>query len=417
MVLPLVIGGYLLTRESDRGNTDEIMRQVGFNHPEKYKQIHEGKGPDDLSRSVGIWQSEIGGQFDEVYRILEEANSTAKIAWEGQAAEEHGSSMQPMSQFILDAKGVSESVGKSAEQQVDNFSRVKNSMPEPVEVTATDNLLEKGGAWLVGSETDLQKQEREATEKAQEAKRHYDNYNESTSNVSQNLAFYPKAPQIAYDPGGGDTGSNPTVNTPTNPSAIGSRQVNTGNYSIGDVGPGVGPGSGSGTGSGSGSTPAQSSSQWATPPTGTGGINMPNTGTGPGAGVPNTSTFGGSIFPTGPGTGAGAGRGGMGAGAGGRGLGAGAGRGPGIGAGGRAGVGGLGAGSGAGASGGVAGAGGRGGAAGAMGGAAGRGRGKEGEDDLEHENKYWVDNDDAWDELGLPKVAPPVFGDWSNDNY
>ncbi|GAA4889263.1 hypothetical protein GCM10023222_56240 [Saccharopolyspora cebuensis] len=50
-----------------------------------------------------------------------------------------------------------------------------------------------------------------------------------------------------------------------------------------------------------------------------------------------------------------------------------------------------------------------------MGGAGARGRGQEGEDDLEHENKYMVDTDEAWDELGLPKVAPAVFGDWGND--
>ena len=29
----------------------------------------------------------------------------------------------------------------------------------------------------------------------------------------------------------------------------------------------------------------------------------------------------------------------------------------------------------------------------------------------EHEDKYWVDTDEAWADLGLPKVAPPVFGE------
>ncbi|GGI68580.1 hypothetical protein GCM10011581_01890 [Saccharopolyspora subtropica] len=412
----IAVGGVLLS-PSDSGSTDEIMKKVGFNHPEKYKQIHEGPGLGGLDTAVSGWSSKVAEDLEHVANLLDEANAKAGVTWTGEAAEQHGSSLKPMTDFIRDAREISMTVGDNAATGASHFGDIKHAMPEPVEVTATDSLLEKGGAWLVGGETDLQKQEREAQERAEQAKQYYERYDAATQSTTASLPSFPEPPQMAYDQGAQESTSRQTVNTPTNPSAIGSRQVNTGNYSIGDVGPGVGPGSGSGTGSGSGSTPAQSSSQWATPPTGTGGINMPNTGTGPGAGVPNTSTFGGSIFPTGPGTGAGAGRGGMGAGAGGRGLGAGAGRGPGIGAGGRAGVGGLGAGSGAGASGGVAGAGGRGGAAGAMGGAAGRGRGKEGEDDLEHENKYWVDNDDAWDELGLPKVAPPVFGDWSNDNY
>ena len=84
-----------------------------------------------------------------------------------------------------------------------------------------------------------------------------------------------------------------------------------------------------------------------------------------------------------------------------------------LGAGGRAGVGGLGGAGGAagGASSSAAsgGAGARGGAmGGAMGGAGARGQGSE---DQEHTNKYVEATDEAWADLDLPKVAPPVFGD------
>jgi hypothetical protein len=402
MVLPLVVGGYLLTRDSDRGNTDEIMQQVGFNHPEKYKQIHGGRGTDMLVMNVQSWKSNIADDFDAVAALLDEANAKAGVAWTGQAAEEHGKKLTPMTDYIRDAKDVSTSVGDSAEQQVQNFGQVKNSMPEPVQVTATDNMLEQGGAWLVGGETDLQQQERQATDKAQEAKQYYDNYSESTSNVSQNLAYYPKAPEMAYDQGSGTTGTNPTVGSMSTGSGIpgGGSTPGGGSSGVGDY-------------SGSGSSPSQSSSQWSSP-AGTGPSGLPSTGpglnTGPGTTGPTGPGAFGVMAPNGPGGGAGAGRG-MG-GAGGRGLGAGGagGRGPGMGAGGRAGLGGLG--SGAGGAGGAAGGAGRGGAGGmGAGGAAGRGQGKEGEEDLEHENKYWVDTDEAWDELGLPKVAPPVFGE------
>lgn len=408
MVLPIIVGGYLLTRESDRGNTDEIMQKVGFNHPEKYRQLHEGKGTDDLSKSVRDWKGEIADLFDQVASDLDTANTKAGLAWAGQAAEEHGNKLSPMTSYIRDAKEVSTSVGDSAEQQVHNFGTVKHSMPEPVEVTATDNLLEKGGAWLIGGETDLQKQEREATEKAQEAKQHYDNYSQSTTNVSQNLAFYPKAPEMAYDQGGDSTGTNPAVGRMPNGSSIpggggtpggGGGGGGGGSWVSGTGGSGH---SGSGTGDYS-TTPSQSTSQWSSPPV-PNGPGLP-VNTGPGMG-PNTGGPGFGMMPGGPGLG-----GGSGAGAGaGRGLGAGGagGRGAGLGAGGRAGLGGLR--SGAGGAGG-AGAPGRGGAGGMGAGAAGRGRGKEGEEDMEHEDKYWVDTDEAWEDLGLPRVAPPVFGE------
>ncbi|QIZ34177.1 PPE domain-containing protein [Saccharopolyspora sp. ASAGF58] len=82
-----------------------------------------------------------------------------------------------------------------------------------------------------------------------------------------------------------------------------------------------------------------------------------------------------------------------------------------LGAGGRAGVGGLGAAGGAGA--GATGAAGARGGAGMAGGAgaAGRGQGGKSEEDNEHESKYVLDTDEAWEDLGLPKVAPPVFGE------
>ncbi|MFI0470972.1 PPE domain-containing protein [Saccharopolyspora sp. 5N102] len=411
MVLPIIVGGYLLTRESDRGNTDEIMKQVGFNHPEKFKQIHGGAGTGPLVTSVEGWRRGITEDFDEVGRLLDEANAKAGVAWTGQAAEEHGNSLKPMSQFVQDAKTVSASVGDSAEQQVNNYGLVKNSMPEPVKVDATDNMLEKGGAWLVGGETDLQKQERQATEKAQEAKQHYDNYSNSTTNVSQNLAFYPKAPEMAYDQGSGSTGTNPTVGSIPNGSGIPGGGPGGGGGG-GSWGGSLGGGSGSGGTGGTGgpgdggyTTPSQNTSQWSSPPVTNGpGLPVnpgPNVGTGPNMG-------GGGIGMMPPGGGAG----GAGAG-GGRGLGAGGtgGRGAGLGAGGRAGLGGLGGGSGAGGAGSAAGAAGRGGAGGMGAGAAGRGQGKQGEEDQEHEDKYWVDTDEAWDDLGLPKVAPPVFGE------
>jgi hypothetical protein len=96
----------------------------------------------------------------------------------------------------------------------------------------------------------------------------------------------------------------------------------------------------------------------------------------------------------------------------GRGLGAGAGQ---LGAGGRAGVGGLGAGAGAGAPGSAAAGAGARGAAGAPGGAGGAGRGNQkSEEDHEHERPSWLLEDDDVFTNDMQRVAPPVFGDFSD---
>jgi hypothetical protein len=156
--------------------------------------------------------------------------------------------------------------------------------------------------------------------------------------------------------------------------------------------------------------PAGTDPSWATPqpggPAGPGG--MPG-GPGGGPGGMGGGFVGG--MPGGAGAGArgtGGGRaGGMGGSAAGRG---GAGGGPG--AGGRAGAGGMGGGAaGGGAAGGARG--GAGAGAGGMGG--GAGRGGEGGDDQEHERPSWLEeHDDIWMN-DMPKTAPAVFGDWSNE--
>ncbi|WP_211841259.1 hypothetical protein [Saccharopolyspora antimicrobica] len=99
-----------------------------------------------------------------------------------------------------------------------------------------------------------------------------------------------------------------------------------------------------------------------------------------------------------------------------RGGGVGAGGGNQLGGGGRAGAGNLGGGmgSGSGANGpGAAGAGGR-GAAGGMGGAGGAARGKQGEEEQEHERPGWLQEQDDVFTNDMDKVAPPVFGDMPN---
>ncbi len=462
MVFGLLAGGYLLTRPVDGSSGQEIASEVGFNHVQKYQQIHGGAGTGMLTAAAGGWSSQVAKKFDEVNSLLAEANAKAGVAWQGQAAEAHGDSLKPMTTFVTDAKDVSTAVGSSTERQVENYTTVRNTMPEPKKVTATDSMLEKGGAWLFGTQTDLQQQEQEAMERAQEAQRLYGNYQASSSNETASLPYYPAAPKMTYsgdgyqgggqvgvDGGGGYTGGNVSGGGGTYAGG-GSGVSGNGSgvdWSTGGSG-GASGGAGGGTTRGGGSddgSAAGSGSSWAAPPATGGPAPVPGTGVGGGAGpgagggVIGGIGVGGGRGGSGAGRGSGYGRGGGGAGRGGTGAGRG-GTGSGYGRGGsgygagRGGVGsgyGSGAGSGAGAggrSGSGLGAGGRSGSGmpstssayssttsgttGARGGAmAGAGaRGAQGEEDEEHENKYMVPTDEAWEDLGLPRTAPPVIG-------
>jgi hypothetical protein len=186
---------------------------------------------------------------------------------------------------------------------------------------------------------------------------------------------------------------------------------------------------------GTSSSPSQTSSSWAgppgdsvsppvstpspgqPPPAGTNPVWQqpvsPPGGDNPGRNPPDGR--GGVVAPGQMPPGQGGGAGGRAGGAGGRVGGAGGAQ---PGAGGRAGAGGLG-GSGAGATSGSSAAGGRAGTGGVMGGAGAAGRGQEdrSEDDQEHESKYLLGTDEVWEDLDLPKVAPPVFGDWDDNDH
>ncbi|QGK69685.1 PPE domain-containing protein [Allosaccharopolyspora coralli] len=209
----------------------------------------------------------------------------------------------------------------------------------------------------------------------------------------------------------------------TNPNYVGTAPGGGGQSGPGANGPG-GSGSGPGRGGGAGVLPGA-------PGTGGGSGGRGGSGAGGrgGVGSGGRSGSGTGAGPrggagSGSGTGTGAGRGGSGAlgsggrgGVGGFGSGGGTGSGGGLGAGGQSGVGrggmsGVGGSSGVAGQGGATAAGGRGGTVGAMGGAGARGA--QGEEDDEHYTPEFLKGDYGFFDEDLPKVAPPVFGDWEN---
>ncbi|MEB3367536.1 hypothetical protein [Saccharopolyspora mangrovi] len=309
--------------------------------------------------------------------------------------------------------------------QGEAFKKVQTSIPAKGEEQSVpdDGWFEEGWDSFWTGSTDAEDAKAHNEQLRQEAVQAFTTYQDTTqSNVSGSAQFQ-APPAVAQGDGGVSSSSGPSVGGvgSSSPSSTSSAWAGgsggSGSYAgagAGGAGGGSYGGGSAGTGAAWANMPGNGSGSNQNPgagrvPGGPGTPGYPGGTPGLGAGRPGTGTGAGAR----PGAGSGAGgRGGAGAGAG-RGVGAGAGGragGPGMGAGGRAGMGGLGGASGSG----VGGAGGAGGRGGAGAGAGARGRGQEGEDDLEHETPDYLVGDQGVFDEDLPKVAPPVFGDWDN---
>ncbi|MER5390959.1 hypothetical protein [Saccharopolyspora sp. NPDC002686] len=327
-------------------------------------------------------------------------------------------------------------------QQGEAFKKVQASIPgKGEEQQAPDSNWFKD-TWdsMVNGQTDAEAAKEHNEKLRQEAVQAFSAYDStSQSNVSSSAVFTPPpdngvkvavsgsqhpnvggVPQVSGHPAGTSSQSTGGGNTGGSGSLGGYSSTTSAGYTGGSGGSG-----------GPGPVPGGTSPVWRVPGPGGGpGQNGPGQ-TGPGGGrVPGPGVGGPGMFgpggPGGSGSGSGSGSGGRGVGAGGSGgsgrggVGAGGssgrGAGSGPGAGGRAGIGGpggSGTGSGSGSGSGSGAAGGRGGVGGAGGAAAGRGQGKPGEEDQEHETPEYLKGDHGFFDDDMPKVAPPVFGDWN----
>ncbi|MBQ0926544.1 PPE domain-containing protein [Saccharopolyspora endophytica] len=397
------------------------------------KWVNSGAGAEGLYEVSTGWNKE-DEYLRELKTRLEDKLKQVGAVMQSESGEAMKNQAMPV---VLWTEVTADSAKLQSEQmtaQGDAFGKVQTSIPGEGEEQAVpdDNWLEEGWDTLTTGSTDAEDAKAHNEKLRQEAVQAFTSYQETSQNNVAGSAVFTPPP---------DGGMKTTVTGSEGPGVGGVGSSSPSSTSSAWAGGSGGSGSLAGAGSGAGGSygggafgggAAGTGAAWATPPGpgGSGSNQNPNPG---GAGrVPNGPGVPGGAPGLGagrtgmPGSGAGArpgagsgagGRGGAGAG---RGLGAGSGAGaggragaggPGMGAGGRAGMGGLGGAAGAG---GAGGAGGRGGAAGAGAGAGARGRGQEGEDDLEHETPDYLIGDQGVFDEDLPKVAPPVFGDWDN---
>jgi uncharacterized protein YukE len=168
---------------------------AAFDHKTIYTQLHSGSGPSSLSTAVAGWQSKIGSQFDDAHQLITSGLRTASAMWEGAAADAMQGDVAPMAQFVLDAKDVSHTIGQSTQSQADHFADVKNKMPPPVEITATDSWLSRGWSHLTGGQTDAEAQEQQALQASDAAASVYADYGNNSTTATTTMSAYPAVPQ------------------------------------------------------------------------------------------------------------------------------------------------------------------------------------------------------------------------------
>ncbi|MGW1679275.1 PPE domain-containing protein [Saccharopolyspora sp. NPDC002376] len=393
--------------------------QVEFVHAKIYGEVKGGPGVDSLSGAGKSW-IDVGTAFNDAAAALARVLKDSEILMQGSAADQAREAVLPLAKATAEAADIAAATGAALRQQTDMSSDFYFSFVAPYEVPP-DNIgwsdyvnpvafAVKSGVRIVHEDV------RDQVEA--HARQQYEAYTQSTNERVNGLQAFAPPPTFTADVAAAETtpvrkvdpinGYEDVSDTRTGTEASqlpGPRTPADPVPAPDPVAPDEQPPEDTVS-----ETPTESNSAWA-PPVGGGnpvaGGGVPVQGPiGTGGGV-----VGGVVVPPGgPG-----GRSGSALPRPGSGIGRGGGPGAGRGVSGKPGGGGRsGTGSGTPAPGAVgsSGPGVRGASGGlAAGGPASGGRGKR-EEDKEHGRKFVKGGKDAWDDLEIPKVAPPVFGDW-----
>ncbi|MER7014737.1 PPE domain-containing protein [Saccharopolyspora sp. NPDC000359] len=393
--------------------------QMAFDHPKVYAEVEGGPGVEPLSAAASEWKEKVKSAFDDANSALERVLKDSEVLMQGGAADQARDAVTPLAQATQEAIEIAARGGDALDLQAQASADFKHAFPEPYPLPAS-NIgwadYVNPAAFAVKSGIRASHEDRHDEVEAR-ARQLYEDYVRSSNERIDGMKPFPPPPTFTADvapaettpvgkveplsskTGTGDAQAVPEVPRPVTPppSVEPTPPPPVAPTPPGEQAPDaeVAP-----------ESPAESDSAWVAPAaSGTpavGGTAPAPTPGGAGGGV-----VGGVVMPPGGRSGAtppgvpGTGRGG----------GPGTGRSsPGTpGGGGRTGSG-LGA-PGQGSSsppsppgrGSTSGP----GAAGAP--AAG---GRQKEEDKEHGRKFVKGGRDAWEDLEIPKVAPPVFGDW-----
>lgn len=161
-------------------------------------RVNSGPGVSGLSEAASAHRDRIVGMFVEAERMLITALDRAGAIWEGPAADATDAGIRPMAGFSAEAADASNAAAAAVQNEAEHFSWAKNSMPPPVEVTATDNALERGWSHLWGNQTDKEIQEANAAAAEAEGYRVYGEYEAMSIGNLDAAGSYPTPPSTTF---------------------------------------------------------------------------------------------------------------------------------------------------------------------------------------------------------------------------
>jgi len=171
-------------------------RWSGYSHEELYAQINSGPGPRASHTSMERWEG-VSAALAEINSELLAGVLRSGASWEGAAADQARSGLNPLAAWADDARGGAEVMRLSAELQADYIAKARADMPPPVPVTAEKpGLLEAGLTHLVGGQTDYEKQEKAHNAAEQRAREVMSTYASSTASNVSTLGQFHQPPQL-----------------------------------------------------------------------------------------------------------------------------------------------------------------------------------------------------------------------------
>src|SRR5829696_1890499 len=166
-------------------------------HPTLYDEIHSGPGPSAMQGTVDTY-GQISALFAEVEGDIQTGLAQIGASYEGAGSQAAQSGITVLQQWTGDAQVGSDLAGNAVSSQTLAFSGAQMSMPEPVQVTAQDSIIDQ--VWdFFGGTTPREEQEAAAREAHLEAARIMSEYDTTTYTAVTAMPAWVPPPPIAVD--------------------------------------------------------------------------------------------------------------------------------------------------------------------------------------------------------------------------
>ncbi|MFC4005001.1 hypothetical protein ACFS2C_27675 [Prauserella oleivorans] len=116
--------------EPEPGDLGEEINWRTYSHRELYRMATTGLDLEGADEVAGQW-SRLGGELDDIGRLLKQALEQAADGWQGAAAEEARGKVEQLSSWTRQTAEGSVLVSECVSKQADLARVTKNTMPEP----------------------------------------------------------------------------------------------------------------------------------------------------------------------------------------------------------------------------------------------------------------------------------------------